>query len=370
MTHAEKPRVLFIGELNTELEEYKSFISKFECIFYTLTTVDELVEKFQHEFSDIVGVYGAWLGFIPLGGFEGKLLDAAPESLKIIAMSSVGYDNFDGPLLRSKGIVLSNVPSVYACEPVAELVLFNAIQSFRNFKPQTNMFHDVIQHTVLARQYAGTVSNFDNKLGKIDYSILKDSLKYQFGHYLANRANISARGHEVVIVGFGPIGKCIAEKLNSLGMKINYVKRSPLSEKEEAALGFPAKYYSSIEETSEIADLVVIACPGTEETKHLINAKVIDAFAKPIRIINIGRGTVIDEQALVDGLQSGKIIFAGLDVYEEEPTVHMGLLNRDDVYLTPHIGASTVENFDYAAVSALKNIEDVYNGGQGKTPVN
>lgn len=106
------------------------------------------------------------------------------------------------------------------------------------------------------------------------------------------------------------------------------------------------------------------------KTYHLIDGLVISSFAKPIRIINIGRGSVIDEQALVDGLKLGKVLFAGLDVFENEPNVHPELFGRQDVVLTPHIGASTVENFDYTAIYAMKNIEDILGGGPGLSRVN
>lgn len=364
-----KPQVLFLGDLNKELPEYKAFAEKYECIHHTLTTREQLIQDFGGRFSNIVGIYGAWLAFIPVGGLEGPLLEAAPKSLRVVSVCSVGHEHFNGKALRDRNIALTNVPLDEAAGPVADLVLFNALQAFRNFKPYNEVFTNSIHHTVESRTCLGKSAKFDTVTGKVDFSHV-DRKAYAYGEYMASRPNMSPSGHHAVVVGFGLIGRCIGKKLSDLGMKITYVKRLPLSADEEAALGYKATYHESLAETYEFADLVVIACPATPSTKHLINATSIDAFAKPIRIINIGRGSIIDEQALVNGLESGKVVFAGLDVFEQEPNVHPGLLNRQDVYLTPHVGASTVENFDYAAASALHNIDDVLKGGNGKTPVN
>jgi len=152
-------------------------------------------------------------------------------------------------------------------------------------------------------------------------------------------------------------------------MKINYVKRSKLLPHQELSLGYPVTYHEKVTDVKNL-DLIVIACPATPETHHLINSNVINSISNPFRIINIGRGTVIDEEALIKGLKSGKVLFAGLDVYENEPSINPELINREDVILTPHIGASTVENFDYTAIKALENITKVLEGGDCEDRVN
>ena len=155
----------------------------------------------------------------------------------------------------------------------------------------------------------------------------------------------------------------------ALGMKIQYVKRSPLSKDEESRLGYAVEYKKTVDDVTN-TDLLVIACPATDETFHLINKDVIDNMENPFRIINIGRGSVIDVEALVEGLKSGKVLFVGLDVFEKEPACHNELIGREDVVLTPHIGASTAENFDHTAVVAMQNIDNVLQGGRGLDVVN
>ncbi|CAK7909034.1 putative 2-hydroxyacid dehydrogenase YPL113C [[Candida] anglica] len=362
-----KPQVLFIGDLDKSLPEYQSFTEKFECIEYTITTKEQVIEDFKTKFQNIVAIYGAWLGFMPTGGFRNEVLEAAPASLKVISICSVGYDGYDGVAMRAKDMILTHVPSDGAAGPVADLVLYNALTSFRNFKMFEKSFL-ATNHTVVARANLAS-SDFNTTTGQIEQT---RTIPYAFGEYFANRKVLSPQGHDVVIVGFGNIGQTIGARLSNIGMNIHYVKRTKLTDAEEKKLGYPVTYHSSIEAEGALnCDLVVIACPATPETKHLINKKVIDSFAKPFRIINIGRGSVIDEQALVDGLKADKILFAGLDVYEEEPKCHEELLTRDDVMLTPHIGASTADNFNYTTIVALKNIENVIlEGGKGLDTVN
>lgn len=362
-----KPKVLFIGDLNRELKEYKEFQKKFECIDYSLTTQDQLVDDFQNKFKNIEGIYGAWLGFFLLGGFRDKILESAPKTLKVISICSVGYDGYDGVEMAKRGIVLTNVPSIGASEPVADLVLYKTLAAFRNFTHVQLAITPETNHVVQFRKRTDS-NKYDEENGRVIHG---DPHGYSFGHYVGGRQNLSPKGHNVVIIGFGGIGKTIGQRLANIGMNVHYIKRTKLLEEEESNLGYKATFCKSLDQAKDFADLIVIACPGTPDTYHMINEKVIQNHTKPFRIINIGRGSIIDESALVKGLKSGKILFAGLDVFEEEPKIHPDLLHRKDVILTPHIGASTVENFDFTSIQAMKNLEDVLlNGGEGINRVN
>lgn len=368
MTMTSKPKVLFVGNLNKDLPEYRAFEEKFECISYQLSTVEQLLVDFETKFKDIEAIYGAWLGFFPFGGFYNQILAAAPKNLKVISICSVGHDGYDGPGLKKKGIVLTNVPLTGAAEPVADLVLYNAITSFRQFHVYPGHFNLSNNHTLQVRKMLDNSTTFDQVTGTATQG---DKRGYSYGEYINNRPLMSPRGHNVVIVGFGNIGQTIGKKLSDLGMNIHYVKRTELSPSQIEELGYPVTFHPTMSDATSVADLVVIACPATPQTKHLISREIISQIPNPFRIINIGRGLIIDEDALVDGLKLGKILFAGLDVFEKEPFAHPELFGRQDVVLTPHIGASTIENFDYTAVMAMSNIEDVLlQGGKGLTPVN
>lgn len=351
-----KQQVLFVGRVNKETAEYRDFAATFQCIEYEITTLEQLILDFQTKLKDVEAIYGNWGGFDSLGGFRGKVLEFCPPNLKIVGMCQLGYDNYDFAGMAAKGIVLTNVPTPLAYESVANLALYNTILSFRNFK----IFEQSITHS-----FANTnlVRNslihgiFDQEEGK---AFITPRVGISFADSVCGREIKSPRGNNVVIVGFGSIGKLIGQRLSSIGMKISYVKRTRLSEEEVSSLGYQATYYQSIYDCT-FADLVIIACPGTPATKHLFNGKVIEAMDHPFRVINIGRGTVVDENALVKGLKLGKVLFAGLDVFEEEPTIHRELIGRQDVVLTPHVGSSTTDLFNYTAYKTMENIRIVLN---------
>lgn len=361
-----KPQVLFIGELDQSLPQYIEFGSKYHVIHYNLTSQDQLLLDFQGDLKNIDAIYGSWLGFMLLGGFREEILDKCPLSLKIISICSVGYDGYDGKTMAGKNIVLTNVPSVGAAEPVAELVLYNTLLSFRQFSVFQNSLSIKNNHTINVRKYLET-SQWDAANGKV---ALDSTDGYAFGERVNTRFVNSPRNHNVVILGFGNIGQTIGDKLNNLGMKVGYVKRNPLSQEEQGNLGYDATYYPDLSSVTSFCDLLVVACPATPQTYHLIDEKLINSMENPFRIINIGRGNIVNEEHLVAGLKSGKILFAGLDVFEQEPKIHPELLNRDDVVLTPHIGASTKENFDFTAIQAMKNIDLVLLGKDAVNKVN
>lgn len=364
-----KPKVLFIGDLNRDLPEYIRFQKTHECIHYRPTTAEDVIAKFNDEFGDIDAIYGAWKGFFGVGGLYGALLDACPPLLKVISICLVGYDGYDGGALRSRGITLTNVPLDMAADPVADLAAYFAIASFHQYHIYLRYFTSEHNHTVEFRRHLEGDGPFDSKNGKVMVAT-KELDQYSYGELINDRPCRSPRGHHAVIVGFGNIGQTIASRLSSLGMEISYVKRTPLAKNVEAKLPFKAQYYPTVRDTSIFADLVVIACPASPETYHMIDQSFFEGMQKPFRLINVGRGLVVDENALVHGLELGKVLFAGLDVYEKEPQVDLRLFGRDDVMLMPHIGASTIENFDYTAVQAMRNIENVLTGGTGINTVN
>ncbi|ODV94138.1 hypothetical protein PACTADRAFT_44939 [Pachysolen tannophilus NRRL Y-2460] len=347
-----KPKVLFLGDLNEDLIEYKEFKQKFDCIFTTLTTREQLVKDFQTKYSNIQAIYGSWLGFHLIGGFNKELIENAPLNLKIITVCSVGYDGYDIESMTNKGIILTNTPSIGA-DHVADTVLYFTLSSFRffqNFQNELKFTKNTIKSRIKLQQ--------NNHLNENNYA---------FGHIINKNFKInSPKDKNVIIVGFGNIGIKIAKRLFSIGMKINYVKRNKLSKLQELNLGFPVNFFPNLKEAAPIADLIILALPGSPETRHMLNKNIIDLLPTNSRIINVGRGSIINEKDLIEALENGKISFAGLDVFENEPQVPQALLNKENVICTPHIAGSTVENFDESAIYCLKNIENVLL--QGKNP--
>jgi glyoxylate reductase len=173
-------------------------------------------------------------------------------------------------------------------------------------------------------------------------------------------------GKELGIVGFGRIGQSVARRARGFGMQILYHNRSRTVEAEQE-LG---ARYLELDELLETADFVSIHTPLTDETSHLIGAEELAKMKTEAVLVNTSRGPVVDEAALADALTEGRIFAAGLDVYEEEPTVHPKLLELENVVLAPHIGSASVETRDRMAVLAAENLAAVLRGEEPETPVN
>jgi lactate dehydrogenase-like 2-hydroxyacid dehydrogenase len=139
----------------------------------------------------------------------------------------------------------------------------------------------------------------------------------------------------VGIVGLGRIGKAIAERVEAMQMRVAYTGRKPRA--------VPYRYFDDIKALAAQVDFLVIACPGGPATRHLVDAGVLGALGAKGTLINIARGSIVDEAALVRALTDGTIKGAGLDVFEDEPNVPKALLALDNVVLLPHVGSATHE---------------------------
>lgn len=194
---------------------------------------------------------------------------------------------------------------------------------------------------------------------------------YSFGDSIGDRFVRQPRGHSVGIAGFGAIGKEIGSRLNAIGMKIHYTKRTKLTPSEESSLGYPVTFHDSVEHMLPFSDLLVLALPISPQTRHLLNDRTLALLPREARIVNIGRGGLIDTSALLRSLKSGRVAGAALDVFENEPIVEKDLCSRWDVILTPHIGSSTHENVLGAEKICMNNITNLFYGdGQSLTIVN
>lgn len=148
-------------------------------------------------------------------------------------------------------------------------------------------------------------------------------------------------------------------------MNVHYTKRTPLSEKEVSALNYPVTFHENLESLLPKADLLVLACPLTSDTHHMINSNSLKLLPEEAKIINIGRGGLIDTKDLITALKSGRITGAALDVFETEPTINAELCDRWDVILTPHVGSSTIETSRGAENICINNITNVLRGEAG-----
>lgn len=244
------------------------------------------------------------------------IIDGCP-SLKIIGRGGVGMDNIDVEYARTKGIHVINTPSA-SSHSVAELVFAHLFGGVR-------FLHD------------------SNRNMPLDGDTQFKSLKKNYAH------GVELKGKTLGIIGFGRIGKEVAKIALGIGMKViasdKYVGKSNI--KVEFYNGQFINVEIETEPTKEIlkhADFVTLHVPAQDD--YVIGEKQLEIMKDGVGIINAARGGVIDEVALVKALESGKVAFAGLDTFEEEPTPAIQVLMNGRISLTPHIGAATNEAQD------------------------
>ncbi|CDO95241.1 unnamed protein product [Kluyveromyces dobzhanskii CBS 2104] len=315
-----------------------------------------------------------------------------PKSLKLILVPWVGTDFYDGKLLKEKyGITLCNGGPV-ASENVSDLALFLTLSSFRLTSFWEHTFRFVERGNLSnCRKYiggtehdtipGGSLVDGTDELNKVACTEQKFPAKAATGKFLniakdykiGGKIMESPTDKNALILGFGSIGQAIGKKLHSaFNMNISYTKRNgPIS---EDVLGFKATYIPSMDDESfwRDADLIVLALPWNPETEDIINKTTLAKCKDGVRIVNVGRGACINEDDLIDALDSGKVMSAGLDVYKNESQlVNPRFFQRWDVTLLPHIGSTVIEILQRQTAATVENIEGFFLKKTGaKYPVN
>jgi lactate dehydrogenase-like 2-hydroxyacid dehydrogenase len=228
---------------------------------------------------------------------DGTFLSRLPK-LEIVSSYGVGYDHIDAKWAGAHNIVVTNTPDVLN-EEVADTAIGLILCAVRQF-PQADRY--LRQGKWLQKPFPLTATLRDRRLG---------------------------------IVGLGRIGKAIAKRAETFGLKIVYHGRKP-----QADAGY--EYFPSLIEMARAVDILLVITPGGPETKHLINAEILEALGPEGVLINVARGSVVDEAALIAALRERKIMSAGLDVFANEPCVPQELIDMEHVVLFPHVGSASV----------------------------
>jgi glyoxylate reductase len=257
-----------------------------------------------------------------------EIIEAAPY-LKVIANCAVGYNNIDVEYAHSRGIYVTNTPGVLT-ETTADTTWALLLAVARRI-PEADRF---------TREGRFTGWRLDLFLGQ------------------------EVTGKQLGIIGMGRIGRAVAARAKGFQMKIVYTDPHPLPAEEEKRL--QAKRVS-LDELLKTSDYVTIHTALTPQTYHLISARELSLMKKEAILINVSRGPVVDEKALVAALEKKEIWGAGLDVYEQEPLIEEKLLHLDNVVLLPHIGSASRETRLKMALTAARNL---IQGIQGKRPEN
>src|SRR5271165_6431846 len=174
----------------------------------------------------------------------------------------------------------------------------------------------------------------------------------------------SLRGRRVGIAGMGRVGKVIARRLDGFDVPIAYHARN-----QQPALPYPYPYHTDLHALARAVDVLIVALPGGVATRRVINAEVLEALGPNGILINVARGSVVDEPALVDALRAGTILAAGLDVFAEEPHVPEELLEMENVVLLPHVGTATHHTRGLMRQMVIDNVVSWFDGRGALTPV-
>ncbi|GAA1550295.1 2-hydroxyacid dehydrogenase [Kribbella hippodromi] len=264
---------------------------------------------------------------IAAGGtvIDGAYLDRLP-AVRLIASFGVGYDRIDAAAAAERGVVVTNTPGVLDDE-VADTAMGLLLMTVRELSRAERYLRD-------GKWADGT-----------PYPLTPATL----------------HGRRMGILGLGRIGQAIADRVKPFGVSVAYHNRSQKDVEYE--------YYPSLLELAADVDILMIVIPGGDSTRHLVNAEVLKALGPDGIVINVARGTVIDEQALVDALRTNTILSAGLDVFEHEPKVHPDLLTLPNAVLLPHVGSATQPTRTAMANLVADNLRHYLTKGTPLTPV-
>jgi glyoxylate reductase len=315
-----KPRVLVTRKLLPEAHEY---LNRFLDVEIGAEGHDLIREELIERIRDKVGLLSLLVDDI-----DREVIESAPR-LKIIANCAAGYNNIDLACAAEKGILVTNTPGVLT-DTTADLTWALILAAARRL-PQADRF---------AREGRFEGWALDLFLGR------------------------DITGKCLGIVGMGRIGRAVALRARAFRMETLYFDPHPLSPEEEREL---EAAHVPLEALLERADIVTLHTTLTEETLHLIGENELARMKRSAVLVNVSRGPVVDEKALVRALKDGEIWAAGLDVFEAEPDIEPGLLDLDNVVLLPHIGSASFETRLAMALTAARNLKA---GLSGELPPN
>jgi glyoxylate reductase len=261
---------------------------------------------------------------------DAAFLDAAPN-LRHVANVAVGYNNIDVPACNARGVTVTNTPGVLT-DATADIAMGLILMVTRRLAEGERLF--------------------------------RSGEPWKWGMFMMLGAGI--QGRTLGIVGMGAIGEALAQRAKAFGMEIAYHNRRPVAPDVEQRLGAT---WMGLDELLAASDVVSINCPYTDDTHHLVDTRAFERMKPSAYLINTARGPIVDEVALVEALEAGRLAGAGLDVFEHEPQVHPGLIPRDDVVLIPHLGSATEETRGAMALLAADNVAAILAGGSPLTPV-
>ncbi|KAF5713160.1 hydroxyacid dehydrogenase [Fusarium globosum] len=321
-----KPFILFFSPVRHAKAAFEELHEVARVELVTSSNRQEFFKDVEDKYKDIQVIYRTSASGAVAGKFDVEFIQHLPSSCKFICHNGAGYDQIDVQACADRGITLT-----YAPDPVtnatADLALWLLLGSLRQLNPS---------------------------LGSLRRGNFKKGI--DFGR--------DPQGKVLGILGMGRIGRALKSRCDPFGIITHYHNRSELPPQQAAG----AKYVSFEQLISE-SDIISIHVPLNTATRHLIGAQEISKMKDGVVIVNTARGAVIDENALAEALDSGKVASVGLDVYEHEPKINERLLKNDRALLVPHLGTHTVETLTKMEKCAMENARRAVLGESLLTPV-
>jgi len=279
----------------------------------TIFSADQLVERAQGADAILVS---------PTEKCTSDMIASLPDTIKIMATFSVGYDHIDIAAATARKLAVTNTPDVLT-DATADIALLLILGAARGA-----YWGDKMVRTDTWGAWAPT-----GPLG------------------------IEVSGKRLGILGMGRIGQAVADRARAFNMEIHYTKRSQLPpELEKGAI-----YHESVEDLLQNSQFLSINCASTPETHKLLNRENINRLPDGAVVVNSARGDIIDDDALIEALESGKVAAAGLDVFTGEPNIDPRYRTLDNAFLLPHLGSATLETREAMGMRAVDNLDAFFN---------
>ena len=262
--------------------------------------------------------------------FSSDLISALPESVEILATFSVGYEHIDVEAARKRGLKVTNTPDVLT-DATADITMLCLLAAAR-------------------------------RASEGDRLVRADEWK---GWHSTMMLGTHVSGKRLGIFGMGRIGRAVAQRARGFEMQIHYHNRTRL----DAALEQGATYHETLESLMAVSEFFSINAPSSPETQKFLDAKRIALLPDGAVVANTARGNMVDDEALIAALKSGKVSAAGLDVFDGEPNLHRGYRSLDNVFLLPHLGSATHETRDAMGFCCLDNFDAFFAGKPCPSPL-
>ena len=254
-----------------------------------------------------------------------KIISTSNKKVKIIGNFGVGFNNIDIDSAKRNSIIVTNTPEVL-----------------------TDCTADIAMLLMLGVARRGSEGEFHVRK--------KEWTGWRPTHMMGTKVT----GKTLGLIGMGRIAQAMAHK-SHFGFNMKIIFFDPYFDNDEVMKKFEATKLNSIDEVLSQADFVSLHCPSTKETKGLINKETISKMKKSAYLINTARGDIVNENDLVEALKEEKIMGAGLDVYEKEPSVQKNLVQLKNVFLLPHLGSATTETREAMGMRVFENIQAFFN---------